>query len=294
MAGRKHPPDIRAAGAVVWRIHRRKVEVAVIHRPRYDDWSLPKGKVEPGESELAAAVREVREETGAQITVSRRLDQIAYEVKGSRKQVSYWLGRHVTGEFTPNEEVDEVQWLTVSEARARMTRVSDASVIDELNRLPLPEAVVVLVRHAKAGRRAEWAGADNDRPLDDAGQLQAATLADFLVPFTPTEIVSAEPLRCIQTVAPAAERLGLHVRIDPIFGDAGFAATPAATEQALASLGRHGAVSVVASQGVAVPGVLDRVWPRRRPTAASKGSAWVLSYVDGTVLSADYYPDASR
>lgn len=291
---RKHAPDIRASGAVVWRTRKRKVEIAVVHRPRYDDWSLPKGKVEPGETDLAAAVREVREETGAQVTVSRRLDQITYDVKDGRKQVSYWLARHVGGEFTGGDEVDELRWLTLGEARSQVTRPAEAALIGELKRLPLPEAVVVLIRHAKAGRRAEWDGPDNDRPLDETGRLQAARLAEFVQPFAPTAVVSAEPLRCVQTVTPAADRLGLQVRIDPSFGDAGFAAAPAVTEQALTNLARHGAVTVVASQGTAVPGVLERLWPRRRPTPTGKGTAWVISFVDGGVLSADHYPDAAR
>lgn len=294
MAARKRPPDIRAAGAVVWRVRKRKVEVAVIHRARYDDWSLPKGKLEPHETELAAAVREVREETGLHVAVSRRLDQVDYEVKGARKQVTYWLARHVDGEFTPNDEVDAIDWLTVAAAGARVTRAADATVLDELNRLPIPEAVVILVRHAKAGKRSEWDGPDTDRPLEAAGRQQAAALVDFLLPFAPDTVVSAEPARCVQTLEPLAQRLGLTIGIDAAFGDLGFAAAPGASEQAVAALARHGGVSVVCSQGVAIPGLLDRVWPRRIRESTPKGTAWVLSYVDGTVLSADHYPDATR
>lgn len=293
MAARKRPPDIRAAGAVVWRVRKRKIEVAVIHRARYDDWSLPKGKLQPQETELAAAVREVREETGAHIAVTRRLDVVNYEVKGARKQVTYWLARHVGGDFTPNDEVDELDWLTIDAARARVTRAADVAVLDELHRFPIPEAVVILVRHAKAGKRSEWDGADTDRPLEVAGRRQAAALVDFLLPFAPDTIVSAEPARCVQTVEPLARRLGLPIRIEPAFGDIGFTAAPDAADRGLAALARHGEVSVVCSQGVAIPGVLDRVWPRRARESTAKGTAWVLSYVDGTLLSADHYPDAS-
>ena len=92
-------------------------EVAVIHRPRYDDWSLPKGKVDPGESEPVTAVREVHEETGYSSHLGRRLTSVSYPVETQGiKKVRYWAARAVDGDFTPNDEVDELKWLPVSAA----------------------------------------------------------------------------------------------------------------------------------------------------------------------------------
>ena len=91
-------------------------EVAVVHRPRYDDWSLPKGKVDPGETEPVTAVREVAEETGYAAQLGRRLAAVSYPVETQGiKKVRYWAARTLDGEFTPNDEVDELKWLPVSD-----------------------------------------------------------------------------------------------------------------------------------------------------------------------------------
>src|SRR4051794_4199648 len=161
---------IRAAGGVVWRRGGGPLEVAVVHRPRYDDWSLPKGKVIADETRLEAAVREVGEELGAAVTVSRRIGQFRYEAEGVPKKVTYWVMRFHGGEFVPNNEVDEVRWLRVSDARAALSYEVDRSVLADFAALPVPDSVIVLVRHAKAGKRYEWPGEDALRPLDEAGK----------------------------------------------------------------------------------------------------------------------------
>src|SRR6478752_3850966 len=120
MARRAPAPTVRAAGGVVWRLRNGKPEVAVIHRPRYDDWSFPKGKLDEGETELAAAVREVGEELGSAVAVSRRIGEVRYPVPGGTKSVVYWVMRHQDGRFRATEEVDEVQWLRPKAARSEL------------------------------------------------------------------------------------------------------------------------------------------------------------------------------
>ena len=109
---------VLAAGAVLWRPGSDAAvpEIAIVHRPRYDDWSLPKGKVDPGETEPVTAVREVAEETGYRSHLGRRLAAVSYPVEQSIKKVRYWAARTVGGEFSPNSEVDELKWLPVAEA----------------------------------------------------------------------------------------------------------------------------------------------------------------------------------
>src|SRR5437867_3193906 len=108
MRTRNSPADVKAAGGVLWRLRKGKVEIALVHRPRYDDWSLPKGKLRGGETPLAAAVREVAEETGARVAVSRFVGNVRYDVGATHKQTSYWAMRHLGGDFEPNHEVDEI------------------------------------------------------------------------------------------------------------------------------------------------------------------------------------------
>jgi 8-oxo-dGTP pyrophosphatase MutT (NUDIX family)/phosphohistidine phosphatase SixA len=294
VARRDQPPAVRAAGGVVWQVRKRKVEIAVVHRPRYDDWSLPKGKVRDGETALAAAVREVGEEIGAQVVVSRRMTEVTYDVAAGRKSLTYWVMRHVAGSFAAGDEVDELRWLRPKAARELLSYPVDRRVVADFAAVPIPDSVLLLVRHAKAGKRSDWRGADLDRPLEPAGIEQAARLADLLVPFAPDRLVSAEPLRCVQTLQPIAGRLGLDVRVDPVFGDASYARAPGASENALLALGKPGRVTAVCSQGETIPGLIDRLSRGTRDGETKKGAAWALSVVDGTVVSMDRYDDAVR
>jgi 8-oxo-dGTP pyrophosphatase MutT (NUDIX family)/phosphohistidine phosphatase SixA len=290
----KRSPDIRAAGAVVWRVQDGALELALVHRAHYDDWSLPKGKLENGESELAAAVREVGEEIGSVVAVSRRLTRVHYAVDAAKKTVAYWTMHHVGGEFATSNEVDALEWLSVAEARERVTYPLDRQVLDDFDQVPVAESVIVLVRHAKAGKRSEWKGKDALRPLESAGRAQAKKLARFLQPFAPDRVVSASPVRCVQTVSPFADEAGLDVGVDVAFTDEHFEASPASTSAALLALAVPHQVTVVCSQGKAIPGLIDLLAPTVPSSNTRKGAAWVLSFVDGAVVSADYYYDAAR
>jgi 8-oxo-(d)GTP phosphatase len=284
---------IRAAGGVVWRHPPGGLEVAVVHRPKYDDWSLPKGKLEDGEAPIAAAVREVLEELGAVVAVSRRLAQIGYEVAEGHKQVDFWVMRCRGGAFRPTDEIDDARWLSVKDARAKLSYQVERDVLDEFTRLPVPESIVVLVRHAKAGKRAEWHADDNDRPLDDEGHAQAERLSQFLQHFGADRITAAAPLRCVQTLQPLARDSGLELAVDATFSDDAYLRNPDETIAAVHALAKPGRVSVVCSQGETIPGVIEHFAPAVHSSRTKKAAAWVLGFVDGTVVSADYYPHAA-
>jgi 8-oxo-dGTP diphosphatase len=294
MPRRVQTPAVRAAGGVVWRPRNGKFEVAVIHRPRYDDWSFPKGKLDEGETEVAAAVREVGEELGANVAVTRRIGEVRYEVVGGTKSVHYWVMRHLDGRFRPSPEVDEVQWLRPKAARDVLTYDFDRRVLADFTAVPVPDSMVLLVRHARAGKRTEWRGPDHKRPLDVIGEGQVARLTKLLALFKPDRIVSADLVRCIETVRPLADQFGLTVRIDPVFGDEEFTQSPSATEDAVLALAKPGRVTVVCSQGVTIPGLIDRLGRGVRDSDTRKGSFWALSVVDDAVVSTDYYEDAIR
>ena len=284
-------PTIRAAGGVVWRDDGGPLRIAVIHRDRYDDWSLPKGKLNHGESRLSAAVREVHEETGAVVAATRRLIETAYLVDDVPKTVQFWAMRYRSGEFTRNSEVDDLRWLPLPEARTALTHDVDRSVLDAFAARPVPQSVIVLLRHAKAGRRTQWQGDDRLRPLDKAGRLQSRELPAFLSAFTPVSVVSADRVRCVQTLEPFAVATGMDLAISPAFSDESYLDDPEATRNELLALAKSLPAAVVCSQGIAVPGLVTDL-TGLEDTRARKGAAWVLSFADGAVVSADYYDNA--
>lgn len=125
--------EVRAGGGVVVRAGEGGIEVAVVHRPRYDDWSLPKGKLEAGESFEDGALREVEEETGFRCELGDELSPVSYrDRKGRRKLVRYWAMSRIDGEFAPNEEVDELEWLSPAAAARRLDYEHDRKLLAEL------------------------------------------------------------------------------------------------------------------------------------------------------------------
>jgi 8-oxo-dGTP pyrophosphatase MutT (NUDIX family)/phosphohistidine phosphatase SixA len=203
--------DIVAAGAVVVRKGRRGREVLVVHRPKYDDWSFPKGKQDPGEHVTLTAVREVLEETGVEIRLGRPLRPQQYAVSGGRgKHVRYWVG-HVVGDddvsgYVTNAEVDALGWFGLEEAAHRLTYLDDLALLEELREEPRPTTAVVVVRHAKALKRGEWSKDDWLRPLTDVGREQAAQLTGLLRAYGVTQVVTSTATRCCETVAPYADQ----------------------------------------------------------------------------------------
>lgn len=287
---------IRAAGAVLWRAAGPEPTVAVVHRPRYDDWSLPKGKLDTDETSLAAAVREVREETGFQAELGRQLGQVSYPVwsptdgTARTKVVEYWAAHAVAGAFQPNAEVDELRWLTPDAADGLLSHHLDREVLRTFTAAPVPTATVLLVRHAKAGDRSQWSGDDNLRPLSARGLRQAAVLRTRLRLFGPTRVYSAEPLRCVDTVRPLAEDLGTVVVREPLLGEDGHQRDPAGTLQWLREIAEAGGVAVVCSQGTVIPAVVGALTGLDGSVANGKGGTWALFLHDQRLIAADYYP----
>ncbi|MEP6852230.1 MAG: bifunctional NUDIX hydrolase/histidine phosphatase family protein [bacterium] len=282
---------LTAAGGLIWRPARRGIAVAVIHRPHRGDWSLPKGGIIPGERPVAAAHREVVEETGLQVAVQQRLSVVRYKVDGTNKTVDYWAMRYVGGRFRPNPEADELTWLPPPHAVRQLTFDADRELVTTFAAEPPVSAAILLVRHARAGKRSTWTKDDHLRPIDTVGRRQAEALADLAVLFAPDAIYSAPPARCRQTVAPLAARLDLPVVEVPELGDAGFDRHPKAAVRALLELADDG-VSVVSSQGSTIPGLLGAVDAAHAPHDSQKGSMWVALFTDRAVTQADYYERA--
>ncbi len=190
----------------------RGTEVLIIHRKRYDDWTLPKGKLEPGESLPACAVREVPEETGVTIRLSAPLDTIRYEAgKAGPKKVDWWGGVPLTEVArAPDAEVDMVSWLPVRAALARLTYAHDHFLVQQHLDQP-PTTPLILVRHAKAMDRKDWSRKDAARPINSRGRRQARLLIPMLAAYGVTRLVSSTSTRCLNTLLPYAHRQELPI-----------------------------------------------------------------------------------
>ncbi|MCK7675538.1 NUDIX hydrolase [Corynebacterium pygosceleis] len=287
-----------AAGAVLWRgdpAEPDTVEVALIHRPRYDDWSLAKGKVDPGESLPQTAAREILEETGHEVRLGKLLGRVTYPVADRTKVVYYFTAKVTGGEFTANDEVDEIRWLPFTDARGLLSYDVDRQVLDKAaKRLAVPVGTrLLLVRHAHAFARHTWSGNDDVRPLDKKGRRQATALTDLLAPYRPDRIYSAKPDRCVATAEPLAARLGLGIESDVLLGDEGWTSAMKESKKRYRGIIADGGTPVVVSQGLTIPDVI--AWlsaegrlPLHEPEA-KKASVWVLTFTtDGELTGADY------
>jgi 8-oxo-dGTP pyrophosphatase MutT (NUDIX family)/phosphohistidine phosphatase SixA len=297
---------IRAAGGVLWRSISKDrggeplVEVAVIHRPRYDDWSLPKGKLAPGESEIEGAVREVWEETGFRVRMGRPIGEVRYMKRNSfgekrPKVVRYWAMHADGGQFLPNNEVDELRWLPLNEAKEILTHPRDQDILERFVRGPATLRTVLLVRHALAGSRAEWSGDDRIRPLDERGRRQAEGLVRVLSRFEVVDIVSADFVRCVETVEPLADAIGLTVKEEPLLSELGYPGHAGEAVEMIGALSTADAAAVACTQGDVIPDLLHRLAERDHvdlpdPLVYKKGSTWVLSFDGERLFGADYIP----
>lgn len=287
-----------AAGALLWRPgHDGHVEIAVVHRPRYDDWSLPKGKPDPGEPLPVTAVREIAEETGHGAALGPRLPATTYPVAAGDKTVYYWTARATDGTFVPNDETDQLRWVDAEAAAGLLSYSHDRSLVAGLDGTP-PGSPVLLVRHAKAGNREDWAGDDDLRPLTDAGHRQAEALRAVLPAFGVTRVHSAPRTRCRQTVQGLADDLGLAVVDEPLLSEEGYADAPGAARTRLGHIqAAADGAAVVCSQGGAIPqlvsGLIAEAGLAERDVPSRKASFWVLSFatdgVTGRLQAADYY-----
>ncbi len=280
---------IEAAGGVLWRASSggAGAEVALVHRPKYDDWSLPKGKLQPGEHPLLGALREIEEETGAGAVPGRPLGELRYEKGGLSKRVRYWAMRYANGEFVPNAEVDQVMWLPPREALSHLMADRDGPVLKNFLRDLRRTRACVVVRHGSAGDRRTWTGDDADRPLDELGRAQAEGVAGILAAYEVTRAYSADVLRCVDTLGPYAARTQLTIDIEPLVSETGFAANPSAATTRVLEVLSAPLSSVICTQGGALPELVvelcRQLGGKADPSlAVRKGGSVVLHVTNGS------------
>jgi phosphohistidine phosphatase SixA/8-oxo-dGTP pyrophosphatase MutT (NUDIX family) len=205
---------ILAAGALVWRPAAGGTEVLLVHRPRYDDWSWPKGKREPGEHLLITAVREVFEESSVRPVLGPRLPTTEYLAAGRPKRVDYWSAVGPDSSAEASHEIDAVSWVPLAQAAGQLSYAHDATVLAALR--PRPTVPLILLRHASAGQRTAHPDDDARRPLDAEGAIDARLLAGLLACFAPrARVLSSPALRCLETVQPYAAGFGGSVEAEP-------------------------------------------------------------------------------
>ncbi|WP_110239805.1 NUDIX hydrolase [Nocardioides gilvus] len=284
-------PDIIAAGAVVVRKRNGGYEVVLVHRPRYDDWSMPKGKLDPGEHVTACAVREVREETGLRVRLGVPLADQRYRVAGlRRKTVHYWMAR-VRGDddlsgYKPNHEVDAVEWVPFDDALHRLTYRRDRAVLAEARADLRRSQVLVVLRHAHAYPRKKWDRDDRLRPLLDEGHAQAAALVPVLQAYGVSDLLSSTSTRCLQTLEPYASAAGLEVVRDPALSEEDVDAARIAELLGARTAGAR--ASVVCSHRPVLPLLFETLGlePRRLEPSAMV----VVHHRGGEVLAREAWP----
>ena len=296
-------PTVLAAGGVLWCRDPLAPEVALVHRPQYDDWSLPKGKAKPGEHLLLTAIREMSEETGHRPRIGARLTTVRYRVtSGSRpanKVVTYWSMRVAGGSFRPSREVDAMEWLSLPAARRRLTSASDRVVLDVFARTVRDTEPLLLLRNgstaAPPGRRGRRAA---EARLNRSGRDQAAALVAVLGGLGVTELLSADLPACTEMLAPFAASSGLTVRRERRLTRAGFVGNEQEVSDRVRRDASAGAALVVCGQQRVISGLLRSLGDSAgvRPpndTAVKKGGWWLLHHRDGTISSFERHEPAA-
>lgn len=257
----REPAPERAAGAVLWRWGQHGQEVAVVHRPHHDDWSLPKGKIDQGEFAAETAAREVHEETGFHCVLSRFLYRVSYPVRRNGvyrdKFVDYFTAEAVGTTFVPNEEVDELRWTSPAAARELLSYPADVPVLAAFEDLPADITTLLLVRHVDT----DVPGADDDEqhPLSVTGREQRAALTRQLLLFGPQRVHCAPHVRCAQTLRPLANRVGAEIREETRLSTADYRADPDAGADCALRLAASPGPAVVCGPGEVVPDLMTRL-----------------------------------
>ena len=284
---------IKAAGGLVFRESSKgKLKVLAAHRPRYDDWGLPKGKADKGETPEETAIREVLEETGYHCRIVAPIEVTRYRVDNGVKEVQWFAMRPLPDSpgFKKNKEVDEIRWLSRKQANALLDYEYDRALVADPSIKKLARSgTLFLLRHAAAGDRNKWDGNDAVRPLNKKGRRQAAALATYLGSQGIERIYTSPSTRCVQTAEPLAAVIGAKV----IEHDA-LAEGPDIDGASGLADELVGYNAVLCTHGDVIPAVINRMmWAGLTLESrfyCSKGSIWEVDLVGGRFATARYVP----
>ena len=287
-------PTVIAAGAVVWRYDGEgNVHVLLIHRPRYDDWSIPKGKLDEGEQLIACAYREVIEETHLKVSFGPFITETEYYVADGLKRVSYWAAHAYdpNDNFVANAEADEGRWLTIEEAIELATRESDKEVLSVFFKSPFDSQALIMLRHGKALAREEWLGGDEDRPLDQRGSLQAKRMISIYQAFNIEKVITSDAIRCYDTVEPLTKALDLKLKVEKVISEQSWKKDKELAIEFAKEIIKDERTILVCSHNPVVPRMLEKLTKKidfdYPDNKLQPGEAWIIHHKKKEVLQID-------
>jgi len=292
---------ILAAGGVVWReTVDSKIELAIIHRPRYDDWSFPKGKLDSGEEIISCAYREIMEETGLDIELGPYLGEVEYQSIDGLKKVTYWAAKSLSkgNDFHANVEADLLEWHDIDSVRKKLTRDTDREILDIFIDSPYQAAKLIMLRHAKALARSEWQSGDEDRPLDNLGQLQAKRMHAIYQVFGISQIHTSDAVRCYDTVIGMTKPLAIEPVITSKLSEYTFEKNKEKSldyaKELAESARKTGETILLCSHNPVLPRMLENVSKKSDldlpENKLKPGDAWVIYLGKKKVLQIDVIP----
>ena len=260
---------IYAAGALCWRVVDEKVVVLVVHRTKYGDVTIPKGKVDPGETLPATAVREIREETGLAISLGVPLGVSACPLSSGREKIVHYWAAEVDGHaieqstFVPNAEIAAIEWVSLKKARGYLTYERDVEILDAFEALVrqgiTSTFALIALRHGKAVPRGDWDGPDASRPLTDRGVKQAAADVQTLTAWRPRRVITSDAVRCVATVAPLAAATGIKPRRESGISQDAYEEGRGDVRSVIGKRVRSRKTAVLCSHGPVLPEILREI-----------------------------------
>ena len=233
-------PAVVAAGAVVWKLVDGKVRVLLVHRTQHKDVTIPKGKVDPGETLPHTAVREIAEETGFDVELGAPLGTVEYRLpNGRQKIVHYWSAEVDPGaaerhSYEANGEIFALEWLPLSKAAKHLTYPHDAEVLERFAAQVEAGAArtfsLIVLRHGKAMPHEQWDGPDSTRPLLHHGLEQSVSVAGGIAAYGPEKLLSSPAVRCLSTIGPTAALTGLDIKASESISQDSYASDAARVE----------------------------------------------------------------
>ena len=262
-----------------------------MHRPRWEDWSFPKGKLDRGEPAYAAAVREVEEETGLLVRLGPPLSDTDYRVSGGQlKKVHYWCAKAPksadVSDYQPNNEIDALRWVPASRALSKLSYPYDSDLLEEFLGTVYNTSPLLIVRHAHALSRKEWDDDDAERPLRAEGKEEAERLVALLASYGVTRVVSSDAVRCVDTVLPYVNAHGAKLRLDASISQHAFE-EDGMRQRVQGVLARDKAVAICSHRPV-LPHLLKALGVD--PVALDPGASLVLHRRDGVIHALEQYP----